>query len=234
MRIVKVEDFEADAGWRTFCFLKITTDEGLAGWSEFKENYWSPGLTMVIRKLAPSVIGEDPRAVGRLSAKLHAMTRMTAGGQSHEAVAAFENACLDVKAKALGVPVYALFGGPIRTRIPVYWSHCGTFQAQFPDIFEKVLGLPPLRTLDDLKRLGESVLARGYKAMKTNPILFDAERPRMLYPGFSRNPTEFTPNLEPRVLRGILEQLEAFRDGGGPGTRVLFLVEFRFTTQISF
>ena len=231
MRIVKVEDFEADAGWRTFCFLKITTDEGLAGWSEFKENYWSPGLTMVIRKLAPSVIGEDPRAVGRLSAKLHAMTRMTAGGQSHEAVAAFENACLDVKAKALGVPVYALFGGPIRTRIPVYWSHCGTFQAQFPDIFEKLLGAPPLRTLDDLKRLGESVLARGYKAMKTNPILFDAERPRMLYPGFSRNPTEFTHNLEPRVLRGILEQLEAFRDGVGPDTGILLDVNFSFKTE---
>jgi L-alanine-DL-glutamate epimerase-like enolase superfamily enzyme len=231
MRIVKVEDFEADGGWRTFCFLKITTDEGLAGWSEYKENYWSPGLTHVIRKVAESVIGEDPRAVGRVSAKLHAMTRMTAGGQSHQAVAAIENACLDVKAKALGVPVYALFGGPVRSRIPVYWSHFGTFQAQFPDIFEKVLHAPPLRTLDDLKRLGKNAVERGYKALKTNPIVFDGERPRMVYPGFSRNPTEFTHNLEPRTCNAIVAQLEALRDGIGPDTGLLLDVNFSFKTE---
>jgi galactonate dehydratase len=33
MKIVRVEDMHADAGWRTFSFLKITTDEGLVGWS---------------------------------------------------------------------------------------------------------------------------------------------------------------------------------------------------------
>mgnify|MGYP003341703102 CR=1 FL=1 len=30
------------------------------------------------------------------------------------------------KAKALGVPVCALFGGPFRERVPLYWSHCGS------------------------------------------------------------------------------------------------------------
>ena len=204
MRIVKAEDFEADGGWRSFCFLKLTTDEGLVGWSEFKENYWTPGLTAVIRKMAQSVIGEDPREAGRISAKLHAMTRIAAGGQSHQAVAAIENACLDIKAKALGVPVYALFGGPLRRRLPVYWSHCGTFQAQFPELFEKLLGVPPLKGPEDFKRLGEQVIARGYRALKTNPIAFEGGRARMLYPGFSRNPGEFTQDLDARVLRGIV------------------------------
>ncbi len=32
---------------------------------------------------------------------------MSIGGVNHEAIAAIENACLDVKGKALGVPVYA-------------------------------------------------------------------------------------------------------------------------------
>ena len=231
MRIVKVERFEADGGWRPFCFVKITTDEGLVGWSEYKEHLWSPGLGEVIRRMAESVIGEDPSAVGRLSSKLYAMTRMTAGGQSHQAIAAIENACLDIKAKALGVPVYALFGGPIRTRIPVYWSHFGTFQAQFPDLFEKVLGVPPLRTLDDLKRMGKEAVARGYKAVKTNPILFQGERPKMLYPGFSRNPTEFTHNLEPRICNAIVAQLEALREGIGPDTGLLLDVNFSFKTE---
>src|SRR5215813_6633768 len=38
MKIVKLEDFHADAGWDTYSFLKITTDEGLTGWSEFNES----------------------------------------------------------------------------------------------------------------------------------------------------------------------------------------------------
>ena len=76
MKIVKIEDLHADAGWRTFSFLKLTTDEGLVGWSEFNEAQWNPGLTAVIRRLAEHALGQDPRAVGRLSATLAAMTRM--------------------------------------------------------------------------------------------------------------------------------------------------------------
>jgi galactonate dehydratase len=34
MKIKDYEIFHCDAGWRTFSFLKIVTDDGLAGWSE--------------------------------------------------------------------------------------------------------------------------------------------------------------------------------------------------------
>ena len=37
MKIARIEDLHADAGWRTFSFLKITTDDGLVGWSEYTE-----------------------------------------------------------------------------------------------------------------------------------------------------------------------------------------------------
>ena len=49
------------------------------------------------------------------------------------AIAAIENALLDIKGKALGVPVYQLFGGKLRDRIPVYWSHCGSYRMRNPD-----------------------------------------------------------------------------------------------------
>ena len=48
-----------------------------------------------------------------------------------QAIGAIENALLDVVGKALGVPACALFGGPIRTELPVYWSHCGSFRVNF-------------------------------------------------------------------------------------------------------
>jgi hypothetical protein len=34
MKIVKVEDLHCNAGWRFNSFLKITTDDGIIGWSE--------------------------------------------------------------------------------------------------------------------------------------------------------------------------------------------------------
>ena len=35
MRITKLTTLRADGGWRPFSFLKVDTDEGLVGWSEF-------------------------------------------------------------------------------------------------------------------------------------------------------------------------------------------------------
>jgi hypothetical protein len=37
MKLAKIEDLHCDAGWRTFSFLKLTTDDGLVGWSEYTE-----------------------------------------------------------------------------------------------------------------------------------------------------------------------------------------------------
>ena len=77
-------------------------------------------------------------------------------------MAAIENALLDVKAKALGIPVYALFGGPVRDRLPLYWSHCGSYRFRNAD----VIGIPPVRSLDDLVTLGKHVKERGFKALQ--------------------------------------------------------------------
>jgi galactonate dehydratase len=35
MRITKIETLTADGGWRNFSFVKLSTDEGLVGWSEY-------------------------------------------------------------------------------------------------------------------------------------------------------------------------------------------------------
>src|SRR6185369_4935791 len=145
---------------------------------------WSPALPEVIRELGRHVIGRGPASFARLSAELHALTQFTAGGLSHQAIAAIENACIDIAAKARGVPVYALFGGPFRTAVDVYWSHCGSFRARHAELFEKVLGKPALRSLDDVKRLGEEAIALGFKAVKTNPIVFERGKSWLVNPGF--------------------------------------------------
>jgi hypothetical protein len=99
-------------------------------------------------------------------------------------VAAIENACLDISAKALGVPVHALFGGPFRQRVSVYWSHCASLRARHPAFFES-LGYEPLRTVADFTRLAREAVAQGFQAVKTNPVFFDKDnRPFMFNAGF--------------------------------------------------
>ena len=66
MKIAKIEDLHCDAGWRDFSFLKITTDDGIVGWSEYNEGYGSAGITAVIRRMAAGLIGENPRAIERI------------------------------------------------------------------------------------------------------------------------------------------------------------------------
>ena len=128
MRITKIEDLHCNAGWRDFSFLKISTDEGVVGWSEFMESYGSEGLAGVIRKLGARLIGWDPRPVEKITAYLHGVTRQSVGGIAQQAIAAIENALVDLKAKALGIPVYEMLGGPVRDRLQLYWSHCGTWR----------------------------------------------------------------------------------------------------------
>src|SRR5499426_3739172 len=180
MKITHIVDLHADAGWRVFSFLKIQTDAGIVGWSEYNESYGSKGLTGVILKLAETLIGQDPRPVERIAADLYAKTRQAPGGLIQQAIAAIENALIDVKAKALGVPVCEMLGGPVRNQLRLYWSHCGTYRLHHA----KEMGLPPVRNLDDICKLGEHVRERGFTALKTNIFLFDGAGPELYMPGF--------------------------------------------------
>ncbi len=230
MKITKIEDLHADAGWRKFSFLKLSTDEGLVGWSEFNEGVGAGGVSEIVQKFAPHVIGTDPRAVARLGATLRAMTRQAAGGLNHQAIAAIENACLDVKARALGVPVYALFGGPVRDRLGLYWSHCASFRAWQPEIFEKRLGMSGVRSLDDVKKLGAEVVARGFKALKTNPLNLDPSAPAF-NSGFRPGPGLLERRPSARYIASICAVLEAFRNSAGPDMGIQLDLNFNQRTE---
>src|SRR5260370_2052064 len=70
MKVKGYEVFKCDAGWRTFSFLKITTADGIIGWSEYNESFGSPGLSAVIEALMPNVFGMDPMEIELVNAVL--------------------------------------------------------------------------------------------------------------------------------------------------------------------
>ena len=102
------------------CLTEIETDTGLVG----------HGMTAIteeeiiaaaVREVAgPALIGEDPLATERLWDKLYWLLspRGQTGYASHT-IAALDIALWDIKAKALGLPLWRLLGGA-RARVPVY------------------------------------------------------------------------------------------------------------------
>ena len=76
----------------------------------------SPGVSAVIERLAARVIGQNPYDHERIYTELYCFTRPAAGGVVVEGLGAIENALLNTKAKALGVPCHILLGGKVRDR----------------------------------------------------------------------------------------------------------------------
>ena len=227
MKVKSVETLSCDAGWRNYHFVKVTTDKGIVGWSEFDEGFGAPGVGAVIQRLAVRVIGKSVDEHEKVHADLNSATRPASGGIVALAMGAIENALLDAKAKGLGVPVYSLLGGKVRDRIRVYWSHCATWRINHPAHYK-----PAITDLDGVKSLGREVREKGFTACKTNIFLYDEQKknPRGYRPGFG---SPFAPelNIERNVLSNLIMHLEALREGVGPGVDILLDLNFNAKTE---
>src|SRR4026209_2921707 len=102
MKVAKIETLACDAGWRNYHFVKLSTDEGVVGWSEFDEGFGSPGVGAIIERLSPRVVGKRVDEHELIYTDLYAATRPGSGGVVSRAMGAIENALLDAKAKLLG------------------------------------------------------------------------------------------------------------------------------------
>ena len=190
MKVTNIETLACDAGWRNYHFVKLSTDEGIVGWSEFDEGFGSPGVATVIERLTPRVIGQPAGEHERIYAELYCATRPGSGGVVAQAIGAIENALLDAKAKSLGVPCYELLGGKVRDRIRVYWSHCATWRINHPSYFK-----PAITDLDGVKAIGREVRERKFTAMKTNIFIYEGGR-------------QEPQGLAPRLRRAVLSRAQ--------------------------
>lgn len=104
------------------------------------------------------------------------------------AISACEQALWDLAGKAAGVPVYRLFGGPVRTRIPVYAN---------------INRASRERTPGDFARHATDAVRAGFRAVKCAP--FD---------GMERHRVQ-EPDERARVRQGV-DCVAAIRDVIGP------------------
>lgn len=225
MKIESFKTFSCDAGWRNYNFLRITTDTGIEGWSEYDEAYGPPGLTAVIEAFAARLIGRTAANHEPIFTMLFSTTRPAPDGMAAEALGAIENALLDIKARALGIPCHQLLGGKHRDSIPIYWSHCATWRISHPTHYG-----PAINSLDDVKGAGRDAREAGFKALKTNLFVHGAGRPKQWMAGFSA-PYLPSLNIDPPLIKSIRAHLEALADGAGPDVELMIDLNFNARTE---
>ena len=130
----------------TATYVQIDTDDGASG---LFGPIFPETAVLILRKLAPHLVGADPLAYERLWDVLYRQDRHARKGYEMMAISAVDCALWDLRGKAFGLPVYRLLGGPTRQRVACYASMLG---------HSLDLGL--------VRERAQQVVAQGYRAQK--------------------------------------------------------------------
>lgn len=158
-RIESVETFlmgapgheRSAANW---IFVRITAEDGSYGWGEASTQYKDAAIVAEILDFGKFLKGKDAFQIEHIWTSLHRRVTWTGGPVTMSAISGIDLALCDLKAKALGVPVYDLFGGKVRDSVPTYAN--GWFSgAESPE---------------DHHRLASETVGRGWNALKFYPF----------------------------------------------------------------
>lgn len=215
--------------WSNFVWVRVNTDEGLTGLGE-TFRHPTPVIRYVHDHIAPYLLGADP-----LPVNLHADNMANSGGMRFlgyptrsveiRANSAVDIALWDLKGKAANLPLAELFGGPVRSDIPIYNTCAGpdyNWQAGTARARIAQPGDPSrpadTRVPDDLQAqidtpgdLACSLLDDGITAMKIWPFDAAAEQSR----GTAISSAD---------LRTGLDRIAAIRDA--VGDRIDIMLEY--------
>jgi len=219
MKITRVTPFLVDGGFRPWTFVRVETDEGIVGWGDCSDWDAAPVIAKMVEFLGEMVVGRDPMQAEDIWWYLSWRTQRQTGGVSYKAMSGIDSALWDIRGKALNAPVWQLLGGKMRDELRLYWTHCGSTRAQHAEL----LGLPKVETTDDLRKLAEEVLDRGFTAIKTNVIplkdmgdgLVPAKRPG-------------AGDIDPDTLRRAVAVVGTFREALGPDVGIALDVALAF------
>ena len=225
MKVTDIESFIVSGGWRPWIFVKVSTDEGITGWGECSDGRSPRGVCGTNEALKTHVVGKDPRPYEMRFWDMIRGSRQSPSGIAAKAIAGIELAMMDIKAKALGISVTEMFGGPTRDKIRLYWSHCGTSRVAHHEL----IGVPPIASIDDVAALGREVVERGFTALKTNILI--PQEGRNHFGGFGGPPGSTDGVASRQLLRHIETLIGTFRDAVGPEIDINLDLNFNFKPE---
>lgn len=160
-----------ERGPMSYCFVRVDTDSGLAGFGEACDSYGCTYAGVVaeaiLQAFAPLVLGEEIDSVGRIVARMESHTRRRLGlvGVAALARSAVETALWDLAAQEAGRSLSAVFGR-VRDSVEVYAStgfleegDADTQLARLLPLLDRGVSRVKVRIgpswLDDLETLGD-------------------------------------------------------------------------------
>ena len=154
MKITAIKPLVIDCFRTNWVFVKVMTDEGLAGLGEGTLEYKEEALVGAIRDLEHALIGKDPFDTAWIQHENYRDAYWRGGAVLMSALSAIDMALWDIKGKALGVPVWKLIGGAPREAVPCY-ANCWFSGAKEPAEFADKAA---------------AAVARGFKGLKWDPF----------------------------------------------------------------
>lgn len=124
------EGSEEARGVKHCLLLKVSTDEGITGWSDIETSSHvgvaavnAPDSSPFFEGLRAIVMNEDPFDVERLWDKVYRRSIYYGRrGVAMQLLSGFDIACHDIIGKATGKPIYKILGGARRERVRAYAS----------------------------------------------------------------------------------------------------------------
>jgi len=163
LEITNMRVFNIRGGGLHPVLLELTTKDGITGYGEAAVAYGlgANAAAGMLADLSPMVIGSDAKYPRQVWQQIYDNSFWTKGGGAivFAALSAIDQALWDIKAKALGAPVYELFGAKFESNIEVYangWSMA------HDDVTEWA-------------KSAERPLAEGYRQLKCYPLAQEAE-----------------------------------------------------------
>ena len=127
LKIKNFNIYRVPVGWKDWVFLKISINDGIYGFSDCTDANGSiDGLISVLRKFCSTIVDMNPLETENIRQTLFRSSRQSSGGINSKAISGILNCLIEIKSKLFRLPVYSLYGGPVRKTIDLYWSHCFT------------------------------------------------------------------------------------------------------------
>ena len=154
MKITDLKVFVVDVFRANLVLIKVETDSELHGWGEATVEFNEPAVAAAAETARPYLIGKDPFEINGIVGLLHRQSYFRTGVVLRSALSGIEAALFDLKGKALGVPVYELLGGKVRSSIRCYANAWFT----------------GARTPQDFADKSKAVADLGFTALKWDPF----------------------------------------------------------------
>ncbi|KAI9746054.1 MAG: hypothetical protein M1818_000735 [Claussenomyces sp. TS43310] len=116
-KIQSVEYFRVPPRW---LFVKVTDEKGNAGWGEASLEGHTQAVEGCLDAYTARVVGMEADEIEHIWQMLYRTGFYRGGPVMMSALAGIDIALWDLKARNLGVPIYQLLGGKVRSSIKVY------------------------------------------------------------------------------------------------------------------